>query len=140
MLILSYIDSTVAALTKDESEFKMYIVQSISNWLCYNFVFHRFNDVRLFHSEDENEGVLERKDQKIKFHILLCEWCRDLVVFFSNHAQLPLALDLAAVVVEVAVALGLAVEEVVGVGVVVAAAVLVVVVYVYVFLIVIYSQ
>ena len=30
MLILCYIDSTVAALTKDESEFKMYIVQSIS--------------------------------------------------------------------------------------------------------------
>ena len=59
--------------------------------------------------------------------------------FFSNHAQLPLALDVA-VVVEVAVALGLAVEVLVGVGVVVAAAVLVVVVYVYVFLIVMYSQ
>ena len=31
MLILYYIDSTIAALTKDESEFKMYIMQSISN-------------------------------------------------------------------------------------------------------------
>ena len=31
MLILYYIDSTVAALTMDESEFKIYIVQSISN-------------------------------------------------------------------------------------------------------------
>ena len=30
MLILCFIDSTVSALTKDESEFKMYIVQSIS--------------------------------------------------------------------------------------------------------------
>ena len=47
MLILYYIDSTVVALTKDESEFKMYIVQSISNLLFYNFVFHRFNDLRL---------------------------------------------------------------------------------------------
>ena len=31
MLILYYIDSTVAALTMDEAEFKIYIVQSISN-------------------------------------------------------------------------------------------------------------
>ena len=31
LLILYYIDSTVAALTMDEAEFKIYIVQSISN-------------------------------------------------------------------------------------------------------------
>ena len=31
MLILGYTDSTVYALTYDESEFKMYILQLISN-------------------------------------------------------------------------------------------------------------
>ena len=33
MLILCYTDSTVSALTKDESVFKMYIVQLICNWV-----------------------------------------------------------------------------------------------------------